>query len=40
MLETFHHMGKSIILATHDARLLGLKIKTKVIKLQDGEIIA
>jgi putative ABC transport system ATP-binding protein len=40
MLETFHHMGKSIILATHDARLLSLKIKTKVIKLQDGEIIA
>lgn len=39
MLETFHHMGKSIILATHDARLLSLKIKTKVIKLQDGEII-
>jgi len=39
MLETFHQMGKSIILATHDARLLDLKIKTKVIKLQDGEII-
>jgi putative ABC transport system ATP-binding protein len=39
MLETFHQMGKSIILATHDARLLDLKIKTKIIKLQDGEMI-
>jgi len=38
MLDFFYKMGKTIILATHDQRLLELEIPFRVIKLHDGVI--